>query len=189
MAEHDDKSQNLLAKVDPNRRGFVKRVLAGAAFAAPIVATFSIDGLSVDSAMAQVTTSGVCSLDPGYVGPSSYRAHVSGSGTRVNGEVQFSIDYDPRQTGSLDTSLEMTENTVVTEAYISVNSVEVATIPLHGESIDTANITGLCDFDALLQAMAAGQATVTVIGTYEGSPYTVTGPVVPLGGERIIRLP
>jgi hypothetical protein len=41
----------ILSKVDENRRGFLKKVL-GASFAVPIIATFTVDALSVDIAQA-----------------------------------------------------------------------------------------------------------------------------------------
>jgi hypothetical protein len=43
--------EKILAKVDENRRGFLKRVL-GAGFAVPVIAAFSMESLTVDSAHA-----------------------------------------------------------------------------------------------------------------------------------------
>lgn len=43
----------ILKKVAENRRGFLKRVL-GASFAAPVIASFSMESLTIDSAKAQV---------------------------------------------------------------------------------------------------------------------------------------
>jgi len=37
----------VLDKVNPDRRGFVKKIIVGTAFAAPIVSSFSMDGLSI----------------------------------------------------------------------------------------------------------------------------------------------
>ena len=37
----------VLAKVDPDRRNFVRKVIVGTAFAAPVVSSFSMDGLSI----------------------------------------------------------------------------------------------------------------------------------------------
>lgn len=45
--------EKVLNGVQADRRGFVKRLLVGAAFAVPVMATFSIDGLTVKSAQAQ----------------------------------------------------------------------------------------------------------------------------------------
>lgn len=52
MAAHDG-NEKVLNGVQADRRGFVKRILAGAAFAAPVLATFSIDALTARSAQAQ----------------------------------------------------------------------------------------------------------------------------------------
>jgi len=45
--------EKVLSGVQADRRNFVKRILTGAAFAAPVLATFTIDALTVRSAQAQ----------------------------------------------------------------------------------------------------------------------------------------
>lgn len=45
-------NDKVFEKVDSNRRGFLKRLL-GAGFAAPVIATFAVEALSVDSANAE----------------------------------------------------------------------------------------------------------------------------------------
>jgi hypothetical protein len=47
--------EKILGKVDENRRGFLKRVL-GASFAVPVIATFSMEALTVDSAHANLVS-------------------------------------------------------------------------------------------------------------------------------------
>jgi hypothetical protein len=44
-----------LTGIEPSRRTFIKRVAIGAAFATPIVSSFSMSGLSVNSAAAQTS--------------------------------------------------------------------------------------------------------------------------------------
>jgi hypothetical protein len=44
-------AEKILGKVAENRRGFLKRVL-GTSFAVPVIATFSMESLTVDSAKA-----------------------------------------------------------------------------------------------------------------------------------------
>ena len=39
--------KRVLEKVSSDRRGFVKKVIVGTAFAAPVVSSFSMDGLSI----------------------------------------------------------------------------------------------------------------------------------------------
>ncbi len=45
--------ERVLSRVEPNRRGFLQRVLGGAAFAAPVLATFSLGALTSRAARAQ----------------------------------------------------------------------------------------------------------------------------------------
>ena len=51
MADGD--VDRMLEHVDPARRAFLKRLVVGSAFVAPLVASFSLDGLSVYEAHAQ----------------------------------------------------------------------------------------------------------------------------------------
>lgn len=53
--EHGDREARLdksLEAVDAEKRQTLRRLIAGAAFAVPIVTSFSIDGLTVNPAMA-----------------------------------------------------------------------------------------------------------------------------------------
>lgn len=51
--DHDD----ILSEVGPNRRAFVKRVVAVTAFAAPMIASYDLEALSPSVAHAQTTNS------------------------------------------------------------------------------------------------------------------------------------
>ena len=109
--------KDVLEHVPAARRDFLKKLLAGAAFAAPVIATFSIDALTAEPAYAQNITSNVvgftanltanqCATDVGYVGPQFFLAHVSGGlapapppppggpkvDYRINGEVFFRLN-------------------------------------------------------------------------------------------------
>jgi hypothetical protein len=46
-------SHEVLGRVDPDRRGFLKKVLVAGAFTVPTVTSFSMDSLSVYQAHAQ----------------------------------------------------------------------------------------------------------------------------------------
>ncbi len=46
------KDDSVLDKVDPAKRAFVRKVVRGTAFVAPVVASFSLDGLTVGDAQA-----------------------------------------------------------------------------------------------------------------------------------------
>ena len=52
MADRSD-LDGTLEGVDSSRRTFIKRVAIGAAFATPIVSSFSMSGMSVNTAAAQ----------------------------------------------------------------------------------------------------------------------------------------
>jgi hypothetical protein len=49
----------LIERVDPDRRDFVRRILGDSAFVSPLIATFSIDGLTA------VWVAPPCGADPG----------------------------------------------------------------------------------------------------------------------------
>lgn len=52
-SEHTDKVDEVLQRVDPAKRGFLKALVIGGAFVAPIVASFPMESLSVYKAHAQ----------------------------------------------------------------------------------------------------------------------------------------
>ena len=47
------KGDQLLEKIDPERRSVVERILKTSAFVAPVIASFNLDGLTVSMAHAQ----------------------------------------------------------------------------------------------------------------------------------------
>ena len=53
MAE--DELEQMLDRVDPKKRAFLKTLVVGTAFVVPTVASFSMDGLSLYEANAQVS--------------------------------------------------------------------------------------------------------------------------------------
>jgi hypothetical protein len=57
--EEREVNERVLSRVEAHRRDFVKRIVAGAAFAAPVLATFSIDALTPRSAEAQGRNGGL----------------------------------------------------------------------------------------------------------------------------------
>lgn len=48
-----DKPEEILNRLDPERREFLKKIVVATAFTVPAVASFSMDGLSVYEAHAQ----------------------------------------------------------------------------------------------------------------------------------------
>ena len=49
----EDRLDEQLARVEPSRRTFIKRIAIGAAFATPIVTSFSMGGMAANTAAAQ----------------------------------------------------------------------------------------------------------------------------------------
>ncbi len=56
-----DNEQKILDQVDAGRRDVIKKFITGAAFVAPAVASFSMDGLTVNSAMAAIVSNSTTS--------------------------------------------------------------------------------------------------------------------------------
>lgn len=205
-----DNGNPILNNVEPNRRSFVKKVLAGAAFTVPVIATFSIESLFVDSAYAQcgrsnssAYASGPSGLpDLGYVGPAVFQAYVDdvSGNTRVNGEVTLSVDSDRGQhrDTTINVRIRMTKDAQVSSASLTVNGYTVANIELHASDdfghgdhdgrISATDIQGLCDLDNLFQDLASQQVTAVVAGTYSGTPFNAQGPVKAASASPIIQI-
>jgi hypothetical protein len=165
--------------------------LIGTGFAVPLIATFSIDALSIESAAAS-TSSNACNVgfggpDVGYVGPAHFMAQLAdaSSQSRLQGNVVFDLDT-AKGLRQLTTHLTVTRDAVVLSASVLVNGFAVATFPDDKGVIATV----LCfpDFDGFLEALAANQATISVTAVYAGVTHTLTGTLQPHAGE-IVNLP
>jgi hypothetical protein len=55
----DDKVDGLLRDVDPRKRGFLKKLIVGAAFAVPMVASYSVKDLAFAQGSLTTTTTTV----------------------------------------------------------------------------------------------------------------------------------
>jgi hypothetical protein len=185
-----DSNDKFLAKLDPSRRQFFGRLI-GTGFAIPLIATFSIDALSMESAAA-ATSSNACNVghggpDVGYVGPAHFMARLvdNVSDSRLQGNVVFDLDTG-KGLRQLTTHLTVTRDAAVLSAAVLVNGTQVATFPDQKGVISTV----LCfpDFDAFLEALADNQATISVVAVYAGVTHTLTGPLQPQGGE-VVNLP
>jgi hypothetical protein len=51
----DEELDSVLERIDPAKRAFLKKLIVGTAFVVPTVASFSMDGLSLYEANAQVS--------------------------------------------------------------------------------------------------------------------------------------
>ena len=56
--------EEILGSADASRRGFLKKVLAGSTFAAPVIASFAMEGLSPERAWGGILASNQCSNMP-----------------------------------------------------------------------------------------------------------------------------
>ena len=54
---NDDLKTEALERVDPDKRDFIRKVATGTAFAVPAIASFSMDGLTLNRANAETSNS------------------------------------------------------------------------------------------------------------------------------------
>jgi len=184
-------NKKVLDQIDPARREFMKRLLVGAAFAAPVVATFSIDALTADPAYGfspntTNITNQVCVGDAGYVGPTSFQSHVSVGPifalleNRVNGQVTFNAEVIGSTVELIDVSVSMVPGATVLSVSILAGPLTAVTMPGSFFSIASSNLdTKLaCDLDELSDLMASGDTFCVVQGTFAGKKFSATGPIV-----------
>lgn len=202
MSDQNRNNDSVLGKVDAKRRDFLKTVLA-AGFAAPVVATFSIDALAAESANAggapnssypgfpNVTgfpnvsnispiAPNTCATDLGYVGPSSFQAHLvavgptsaPGSAAGVNGEATLTATST-----NIAVTVTLVSSAEVTSESLLING---ETVPISNNMISSTNLGKLCGFDEVLNALATSRATLVVEGTYKGESFTLSAVLQPV---------
>jgi hypothetical protein len=175
--------------VDPKRRDFLKLVLGGAVFAVPLIASFSIDGLSIDAPEALGAPYCVPNMpDPGYVGPTHFVAYFSDPNqpffgtSRVNGKATFTVK---KKGAALAYKLSASPGATLTAGRIALAQtsdklVDLSTQPTPKGTIDVTDVTTvgfLCDFGALLEEIAAEATVVVVDGTFQTQPFTLQGTI------------
>lgn len=183
MAPHP-LNEDVLNSVDESRRDFLRKVIVGTAFAAPLMASFSMDGLLINAAEASCasnmfTSNMFCSNMP-YTGPSEFEADLTGTTTTAEGEATFKLTMDGE---ALAYKLKVDSSVTVQDACIFVPSFgPVVTLTegngvINGDSVATGFCVGSPSerFNALLEAIAGGQAEVRV-QTNEGE---IAGPIEP----------
>lgn len=96
----------LLKRVKSGRRAFLRQVLAGTAFAAPLMSSFSMRGLSFPAARAQSTCgemmvagnmqprSTTPNVSAAYTGPTQFRARLTHPTERVRAAVDLKLSPD-----------------------------------------------------------------------------------------------
>lgn len=187
----------ILSKVGDSRREFVRRVLVGAPFVAPLIASFTIGDLGVESALAQpaglsaLLTSGPALScgpapspgpplqDTGYVGPSEFEAYLLDHNTGVNGDVTITV----HENHTIDVDIDMVKGALLTSAQLLRNSIAVVpNIPLTGNGrLGLTDTCGLANFDALLQALATNQIVVSVSGSYNSNNFSAQATLISAG--------
>ena len=192
MDEQDIKKR-LLDHVDPNRRSFVRQILGGAAFVAPLIATFSIDSLTAGEPEG-VRESNTCAVDDqGYAGPAVFQVSFSdpSHSTHANGTATFTITANPPGTFSVKTaeviySLFLAPGATFCKAFIlSYDQVVVCYLEdtKHGV-IDKGTIM-LCDFDEFLIGLDSEGSTIVVLVEVQGQKYELTGTIKSKGASVI----
>jgi hypothetical protein len=192
-----DALNDLLNALPPGRRQFLKTVLTGTAFAAPLMASFSMDGLSVDTAAAAICgnmTSNMsvadfvqdplsCANMTATRKAPRFRARLRDVNTgQHRGELDLELNFDRC---AIEYRLQLTDAPVLETVNVGVIGVPAAVLVIQtppaeyvlsqdrGEIAVTAG--GVALMSELLDAFAFGQADVSVKTTR----YTATGEVQP----------
>jgi hypothetical protein len=170
--------EDVLSSIDESRREFLKKVIGGTVFAVPLMASFSMDGLSLDAAEAtHISNMPGNFQQPGapfcsnltYAGPKEFGAFLFSDETRVHARAKFKVSND-----RLKYEFKLPEGVLFQSARINVDlgGVAVGRVNLQeqkgfiGEGTFTGG-TGMCGLNTLLEEMAAGAAMVSLMTTDE----------------------
>lgn len=182
----------VLDLVHPARRQFLKRLLAGTAFAVPVIATFSLDSLTLDSVHAMggsnITniSNQVCAGDVGYVGPTEFQAHVSTGAifreddNRVNGQVWLHVNMADAIAHCINGEVAIVPGASIQSVSIWAGRSLAAQVSTSGAfAIYASNLHTrvMCDLDELVDFIASGNASCTVTGTYNGREFSASGQI------------
>lgn len=166
--------EDVLNSVDESRREFLMKVIGGTVFAVPLMASFSMEGFSLDTAEAthtsnQTLPASFCS-NLTYVGPTEFAAYLFSDVTRVHARAKFQVKRD------LAYEFILPSGVVFDRAEIRVGtSAGVALETIKG-IIDEKTLVGLCALNSLLEEMAAGHAVALLQTTKE----TIEGAIEPV---------
>lgn len=165
MAGHEFDPE-VLARVGLDRRAFIKRLIAGAAFAVPAIQSFDLAGLSKASAQActPTTTSLLSDPNPSALGQAvtltaTVQFAVSGSRNADNGTVEFFDGTTSLGTASIDST---TKTAVLTTSSLAAGPHTLTATYLGG----TGQGTTLC-------SSTSAPVIQTVTGAY---PLQVDAP-------------
>src|SRR5579862_9376249 len=127
--DEQDVRKKLLDHVDPNRRSFVRQILGGAALAAPLIATFSIDSLIEPQ---EARAANACAVEEdGYAGPATFSGHFTDPThtTKANGTISLMIAGYPPGTvkdAKVNYSIVLSPNASFVKAHIESHGDTVA---------------------------------------------------------------
>jgi hypothetical protein len=208
--------KSILEHVPPARREFLRRLLAGSAFAAPVFATFSIDALTATSAQAQTFANAgfyfpnaVCATDTGYVGPTAFQAHVAviggfgfggvPTGPRVNGEVNLTLGTPRPDLAAIAGSVVMVPGAIVSSVEILRGPAVLARHKTTNSNFtitpgdlmtnvvgEPINQTVCCDLNELADMMASLETRILVQGTLYGNAFSVSGQILPVQIQALL---
>jgi hypothetical protein len=192
----EERKTSVMNRVQPVRRDFFKTLMAGTTLVAPLVTNFGINALTAKSAYGQTG----CGPALGYVGPRSFAAHVSlvsfgGPGPQFPNKPNGQMTLFANVVGETVTSIFGRIKTVSSVKVQSVNillanSPATQGIVLTGNNftLTAANLNTavVCDLDELCDQLASPAAVAKFDGTFQMSPATLEGLIVPVlsaGGE------
>lgn len=196
MTGSDPRRDDLLQHLDPSRREFVKGLIAATSFATPLIASFSLDGLTIESAEAIHfgNQANQCFQITEYVGPREFLATLwSADQTGHHGVARFkassqgtSLEYRLKFSSGLNmATIQLVMYDDFDEPFPDeVNSV-LATllVALIGKKGNLKDVdVAPCTMAFLLQEMAAG--FVWVRAETSGGEI-IQGRIVPQEGDLV----
>jgi len=208
-------NDTLLEQLPPNRRDFVKRLLAAGA-AAPVIATFTLDALTqtVSSSLSAGSSYSIaCQPDLGYVGPTRFTAHLTlasggrGFGDSVNGEVRLELvnerdghdDHGKQddhgkhaksgdQASGIRVQVKLVDGVTFASCTLLIQGVPAATTNDTDAVLAATDLNpSFCNLDFLLHSLAAGSGVALVTLNYLSQQLVLSGPITPSAPGSDIR--
>ena len=184
---------DVLEAVDPSRREFLETLLKGAAFAVPVIASFSMGGLSLRNAEASPLCAGNMNCDfDAYAGPRKFGAGFGDTNARNVHVFVVAVLRVAEDNSKISYTLHVSPPAMINSFQIVVNNREINLDPaltfgstenygivVNGPSskgvITEANVFG-CTLDDVLGQMSTGCARL-ILFLRDGS--TLIGPIKP----------
>jgi len=181
--------KELLGRVEPGRRDFLKSVVTGTAFAVPLLQSFSMDGLAPEAEAVTISNQSCLVSNvrttggQPYDGPGKFKAALRDGNNRVRGSVILRVADD---CSTLITRLTVAGQLVIRQSggvFMPAAEITNVTIP-NGASrlvltrgIGVVPIAGVLRSGQMLEDLAAGLGVATATSDRFGA---LQGPIVPL---------